>query len=226
MLISLILFSPQASKLVLAEETVNESVYENINKGQTEKPNDDTAIENKQKVKNEQEVEKEPIVQADVLSVTAVDFIKMFIALGFVLFLVYFLLKFVTKHNRLFQQGQSIVNLGGTSLGQSKSIQMIKVGNRVLVVGVGESISLLKEIEDEQESKELIEEFERKQEQIVEPKDLIQKVSNFLNQKKVNWSKGNDGTFSVSFKEQLEKLKNERTKQLADVKRKGLNKHE
>lgn len=224
MLISLILFSPQASKLVLAEETGNESVYENINKGQTEKPNDDTAIENKQKVKNEQEVEKEPIVQADVLSVTAVDFIKMFIALGFVLFLVYFLLKFVTKHNRLFQQGQSIVNLGGTSLGQSKSIQMIKVGNRVLVVGVGESISLLKEIEDEQESKELIEEFERKQEQIVEPKDLIQKVSNFLNQKKVNWSKGNDGT--LSFKEQLEKLKNERTKQLADVKRKGLNKHE
>lgn len=226
MLISLILFSPQASKLVLAEETVNESVYENINKGQTEKPNDDTAIENKQKVKNEQEVEKEPIVQADELSVTAVDFIKMFIALGFVLFLVYFLLKFVTKRNRLFQQGQSIVNLGGTSLGQSKSIQMIKVGNRVLVVGVGESISLLKEIEDEQESKELIEEFERKQEQIVEPKDLIQKVSNLLNQKKVNWSKGNDGTFSVSFKEQLEKLKNERTKQLADVKRKGLNKHE
>ncbi|MGM0873679.1 MAG: flagellar biosynthetic protein FliO [Bacillota bacterium] len=220
MLVSLILLSPQASKLVLAEETVNESVFENINKGQTEKTNDDTAIE------NEQEVEQEPIVQADALSVTAFDFIKMFIALGFVLFLVYFLLKFVTKRNQLFQQGQSIVNLGGTSIGQSKSIQMIKVGNRVLVVGVGESISLLKEIDDEQESKELIEEFERKQEQIVEPKDLIQKVSNFLKYTKANRSNENDGTFSTSFKEQLEKLRNERTKQLEDVKRKGLNKHE
>jgi flagellar protein FliO/FliZ len=219
MLVALIIFSPQSLIRVLAEETDNESVYENLNKGEKEQSNEETSI-----IK---EKEIEPTVQDEALSVTAFDFLKMFIALGFVLFLIYFLLKFVTKRNGIFQQGQSIVNLGGTSLGQNKSIQIIKVGNRVLVVGVGESISLLKEIDDQQESKELIAEFERKQELVVEPKDLMQKVSNLLNpSSKANRSNKNDGTFSTSFKEQLEKLKYERTKQLEDVKRKGLNMHE
>jgi flagellar protein FliO/FliZ len=219
MLVALIIFSPESLISVLAGETDNESVYENLNKGEKEQSNDETSIINEKEI--------EPAVQDEALSVTAFDFLKMFIALGFVLFLIYFLLKFVTKRNRIFQQGQSIVNLGGTSLGQNKSIQIIKVGKRVLVVGVGESISLLKEIDDQQESKELIAEFERKQELVVEPKDLMQKVSNLLNpSSKANRSNENDGTFSTFFKEQLEKLKYERTKQLEDVKRKGLNKHE
>ncbi|MBO1510401.1 flagellar biosynthetic protein FliO [Metabacillus bambusae] len=218
MLVALIIFSPQASMSALAEETVNESVYENI-KEENKEPADNTSLENNQEV--------EPIVQDDALSVSAFDFIKMFLALAFVLFLVYFLLKFVSKRNRMFQQGQSIVNLGGTSLGQSKSIQIVKVGNRLFVVGVGESISLLKEIDDEKERKQLIEDFERKQEQIVEPKDFIQKVTTILNDNlKRNRAKENESTFSTSFKDQLEKVKNDRTKQLDDVKRKGLNKHE
>ncbi|WP_338786611.1 flagellar biosynthetic protein FliO [Metabacillus sp. FJAT-53654] len=217
MLVALIIFTPQASISALAEEKVNESVYENI-KDENNGPTDNTSIEKNQ---------EEPVVQEDALSVSAFDFIKMFLALAFVLFLVYFLLKFVTKRNRMFQQGQSIVNLGGTSLGQSKSIQMVKVGNRLFVLGVGESISLLKEIDDEQERNQLIEDFERKQEQIVEPKDLIQKVTTILNDNlKRNRAKEKETTFSTSFKDQLEKVKNERTKQLEDVKRKGLNKHE
>jgi flagellar protein FliO/FliZ len=217
MLVALIIFSPQASMSALAEEKVNESVYENINDENNE-PTDNTSIENNQ---------EEPVVQKDALSVSAFDFIKMLLALAFVLILVYFLLKFVTKRNRMFQQGQSIVNLGGTSLGQNKSIQMVKVGNRLFVVGVGESISLLKEIDDEQERNQLIEDFERKQEQIVEPKDLIQKVTTILNDNlKRNRAKEKETTFSTSFKDQLEKVKKERTKQLEDVKRKGLNKHE
>jgi flagellar protein FliO/FliZ len=218
MLVALIIFSPQASMIALAEEKVNESVYESI-KDENKEPTDNTSIENNQ--------EEEPIVQDDALSVSPFDFIKMILALAFVLFLVYILLKFVTKRNRMFQQGQSIVNLGGTSLGQNKSIQMVKVGNRLFVVGVGESISLLKEIDDEQERKQLIEDFERKQELIVEPNDFIQKATTILNDSlKRNRAKEKETTFSTSFKDQLEKVKNERTKQLEDVKRKGFNKHE
>jgi flagellar protein FliO/FliZ len=218
MLVTLIIFSPQASMSALAEEKVNESVYENIN-DENKEPSDNTSIENNQ--------EEEPVVQDDALSVSAFDFIKMFLALAFVLFLVYFLLKFVTKRNRIFQQGQSIVNLGGTSLGQNKSIQMVKVGNRLFVIGVGESISLLKEIDDEQERIQLIEDFERKQELIVEPKDFIQKTTTILNDSlKRNRAKEKETIFSTAFKDQLEKVKNERTKQLEDVKRKGFNKHE
>lgn len=132
----------------------------------------------------------------------------MFFALGIVLFLVYFLLKFVTKRNRVFQQGQAIVNLGGTNVGQNKSVQMVKIGDRVLVVGVGESISLLTEINDEEENKRIIQEFELKQERVVESKDLIQKVFSFI-QQGAKGQKHNESTmtFSTKLSEQLEKMK-------------------
>ena len=222
MLVALITFSPQAMMNVFAEDTIDESVYGNLNKEQAEKAKDSTTIT------NVQDEELEAKVENDSLSVTAFDFIKMFIALAFVLMLIYFLLKFVTKRNQLFQQGKSIVNLGGTSLGQNKSIQLIKVGNRVLVVGVGESISLLKEIEGEQERKKFIEEFEWKQEQVVVSKSFLHTLTTFVNQsKKLNRvTKDAQSSFSTTFKDQLEKVKKERTNQLEEVKRKGLNKDE
>jgi flagellar protein FliO/FliZ len=217
MLVALITFSPQAMINVLAENTIDESVYGNLNKEQSG-----------DSIPNVQDEELEPNVENDSLSVTAFDFIKMFIALAFVLILIYVLLKFVTKRNQLFQQGKSIVNLGGTSLGQNKSIQLIKVGNRVLVVGVGESISLLKEIESEQERKKFIEEFEWKQEQVTASKNFLHTLTTFVNQSKElnRVTKDTQSSFSTTFKDQLERVKKERTNQLEKVKRKGLNKDE
>ncbi|MFV2046529.1 flagellar biosynthetic protein FliO [Metabacillus sp. YM-086] len=220
-LLALILFSPQAAFHVLAEDSSNKSVYENINdEEQTQNPDETNIVEDDQ-------VSPDANVQGDALSVTAFDFIKMFFALGIVLFLIYFLLKFVTKRNRVFQQGQAIINLGGTNVGQNKSVQMVKIGDRVLVVGVGESISLLTEINDEEESKKIIQEFEQKHERVVESKDFIQKVFSFI-QQGAKGQKHNESpmTFSTKLSEQLEKMKKERTKQIEDIERKGLDKHE
>ena len=72
----------------------------------------------------------------------------MIFATVFVVGLLYFVLKFVNKNGRLFKSTQLIENLGGTALGANRSVQLIKVGNRLLIVGVGENIQLLKEIED------------------------------------------------------------------------------
>lgn len=83
-LLALILFSPQAASNVLAEDSSNKSVYENLNdEEQTQKPDETNIVEDKQ-------VSPDENVQGDALSVTAFDFIKMFFALGIVLFLVYF----------------------------------------------------------------------------------------------------------------------------------------
>lgn len=89
-------------------------------------------------------------------SVSIFDFVKMIGALLFVIFLIYALVKFMNKRNRLLKPFQYVENIGGTSLGQNKSVQLIKVGNRVLVVGVGENIQPLKEIDDEKEYKEIL----------------------------------------------------------------------
>ncbi|MFC3882561.1 flagellar biosynthetic protein FliO [Bacillus songklensis] len=84
------------------------------------------------------------------------DFVKMFSAFLFVLGLLYALLKILNKRNRLFQANRVIQNLGGTSLGSHRSVQIIKIGERVLVLGVGESVQLLTEVQDEQEKERLL----------------------------------------------------------------------
>lgn len=86
-------------------------------------------------------------------SVSAFDFVKMIFALLFVIVLIYGLVKLMNKRNRLLKPFQYVENIGGTSVGQNRSIQLIKVGKSVLVVGVGETIQLLKEIEDEKRLK-------------------------------------------------------------------------
>ncbi len=225
MVIAFILISPHVTSIVHAENSQNESVYENLNKQQED--NNQNKLNENPASEDQVQQNEDPQIQGDALSITAWDFIKMLFALGFIIFLIYVLLKFVTKKNRVFQQGQAIVNLGGTNLGQNKSVQIVKVGKRVLVVGVGESITLLKEIDDEQESKGIIEDFEKKQELVIDSKDIFQKLTSAIVQqtkgKKIN---SNSPVFSTKLNEQLQKIKEDRTRQLEDIKRKGIKENE
>jgi flagellar protein FliO/FliZ len=75
-------------------------------------------------------------------------------------------------------------NLGGTNLGGNRSVQMIKVGNSILVVGIGENVELLKEINDEQEVNMIIEQFHNRMDQMVKPQDMISKLTALLKTKK------------------------------------------
>lgn len=76
------------------------------------------------------------------------DFFKMIIALVFVLALIYFLLKFIQKRSRQYQQSQILENLGGISVGSNKSVQIIRVGSQYYIIGVGEDVQLLTSIDD------------------------------------------------------------------------------
>src|SRR5699024_9121544 len=77
------------------------------------------------------------------------NFIQMIFALLLVLGLIYVMLKLVNRRQQLFSQTQTLENLGGISVGQNKSIQVIRVGSKMYLVGVGDDVQLLKEIEDE-----------------------------------------------------------------------------
>lgn len=225
MVIAFILISPHVTSIVHAENSQNESVYENLNKQQED--NNQNKLNENPASEDQVQQNEDPQIQGDALSITAWDFIKMLFALGFIIFLIYVLLKFVTKKNRVFQQGQAIVNLGGTNLGQNKSVQIVKVGKRVLVVGVGESITLLKEIDDEQESKGIIEDFEKKQELVIDSKDIFQKLTSaIVQQTKGKKTNSNPPVFSTKLNEQLQKIKEDRTRQLEDIKRKGIKENE
>ena len=76
--------------------------------------------------------------------------LKLIIVLAIIVGLIYLLLRVFNRSGHLNRHGDALVNLGGISLGANKSIQTIKVGEKVFLVGVGDDISLLTEITDEQ----------------------------------------------------------------------------
>ncbi|WP_198154972.1 flagellar biosynthetic protein FliO [Salisediminibacterium beveridgei] len=81
--------------------------------------------------------------------------LQLLLALGFVLFLIYMLLKFMNNRSRSFQGNRTIQTVGGTGVGQNRSVQIVRVGDRILVVGVGETVQLLQEITDPEEVERL-----------------------------------------------------------------------
>ncbi|MGG4419667.1 flagella biosynthesis regulatory protein FliZ [Bacillus subtilis] len=150
-------------------------------------------------------------------SVSAFDFVKMIFALLFVIALIYGLVKLMNKRNRLLKPFQYVENIGGTSVGQNRSIQLIKVGKSVLVVGVGETIQLLKEIEDEKEIEVILSQHEEAMSSKIEWQKFVKplKGSEHQSQQKLP-------SFSKALKEQLEELKQNRS----EGKKKGPRHHE
>jgi flagellar protein FliO/FliZ len=156
----------------------------------------------------------EMVNQQSVPTVTIWDFVKMIFALVFVLLLIYGALRFINKRNKWFDNGRSVENIGGTNLGNNKSLQLVKVGNSILVVGVGDSINLLKEITDEKEANLLLEAYKNKSDTAPLTsdtfKDLIKKLPTSKNSVKTK-------QFSSLLKEQIGQLSQERKKKISEL---------
>lgn len=150
-------------------------------------------------------------------SFTFSDFFRMGAATAFVLALLYFMLRFMNNKNKAYQKGNIITNLGGTNLGSNKSIQMVKVGEKLYVVGVGDDVRLLSEITDRDEIEQILETYNQKLENRVVP---AEKFVNWL-KKKQNKEINND-SFTDQLKQQLDEIKNNR-KQLREVIEKKVN---
>ena len=91
------------------------------------------------------------------------QYIKILVALVFVIGLLLFVLKFLNKRNLKYQQNSIIKNIGGTQVGPQKSVQLLSIGNSIYVVGVGEDVHLLKEIDSAEEIEKLLNQFEGNQ---------------------------------------------------------------
>lgn len=135
------------------------------------------------------------------------SFLKTIIALAFILVLIYLSLKFLKKRNKLYQQVRALESLGGISVGQNKSIQIVRVGTKVYLIGVGENVELLEEIDDH----DVIAELLKKQ----EPNDF--KTGDFLknlfNKETNNHDESSGGShphFKQLFSNELTRLKKNR----------------
>jgi flagellar protein FliO/FliZ len=155
--------------------------------------------------------------------ITFVDVLKMIMALVFVIALIYFLLKFINNKGKSYQQNKLMHNLGGTSLGGNKSVQLVKIGERILVLGVGEDIRLLKEVDSQSEVENMVEYFESKQEQFGQSKDLFTNLWNKWRdkQKKVQKSQHESQSFQSVLKGQLDQMKHDRKRIMKEWEKKS-----
>ncbi len=66
------------------------------------------------------------------------------------------IVKFLAKKNQWMSAGRAVRTLGGVALGQNKSIQIVKIGDALYIVGVGNNIQLLEKIADTEAVEQLI----------------------------------------------------------------------
>ena len=142
------------------------------------------------------------------------DYTKTILALVFVVGLLLALLKFINRKNRMFDQNRLMKNVGGLSLGQHKSIQLVVIGGSYYLVGVGDEVRLLKEITDPQEIEALESYFDEQETQF--PPGLVTKMLSKLPNNKLTASGDSDqpADFKKMFTSRLDELKAERKKHM------------
>ena len=166
--------------------------------------------------KNEEQTEQD--AQASVVGKNGsllFSIVKMVFALLLVLALIYLLIKFLSKRNKLFHQVKALENLGGISVGQQKSIQVVRIGSKVFLVGVGENVELLQEITDEQVKHDLLHKDENEANESLGSNWL----TSFLQQKQTG-VKTQTNDFKQFFTNELDKLKQNRKKLINQHKQK------
>lgn len=163
------------------------------------------------------DVEGEDVSENGGVGVSIWDVAKMILATIFVIVLIYFLLKFIGKKNKGYQNNALIQNIGGTRVGANRSVQIIKAGDRVFIIGVGENVNLLKELEDN-DAREILTEYNNRLEQMTGPGDIVSK----LLQRKKGVDKVEDRSpFSSILDKQLEDISLRRKQAYEEIKQKG-----
>lgn len=71
--------------------------------------------------------------------------------------LFFIIIKVISQKNRLMMSGRSVKLIGGVSIGQNKSIQVVEVGHTLFILGVGDNIQLISKIEDAEEIEYIVE---------------------------------------------------------------------
>lgn len=172
---------------------------------------------------NEQPVVEEREANPDVVdskvSLGFRDFLQMIVATLFVIGLLYMTLRFINKKSRSYKSSQLIENLGGTTLGTNRSVQLVKVGNRILVVGVGDSIRLLTEIDDENECQRIVEEYNRRIDQLAQPGDIVTKIMEKLKREKPTDQKTDE--FQLMLNNELKEISEGRKNLYEQMEKKG-----
>lgn len=135
---------------VFAENSETGTVEEALKQNSANEEEDANEVADENNANNEVNEEQQQLSFAEPPSLLSL-FGKLVFALAIIIALIYLFVRFIGKRTRSFSTNHSLQNIGGVPLGTNRSIQIVKVGERLLIVGVGDTIQLLKEIDDKKE---------------------------------------------------------------------------
>ncbi|MBO8171006.1 MAG: flagellar biosynthetic protein FliO [Bacillaceae bacterium] len=145
-------------------------------------------------------------------------FIKMLVILLFIIVLIYALIRFLSFRKRPFHQGNLLSHLGGISLGANKSVQLVQVGRSLYLLGVGEDVRLIQQIENQDEIDELLSMVKKQHQsafQISWPswlKEKLEKMQMIHQKKRENEQDINQDSFQSMLQQKLSEVKSNREK--------------
>ncbi|MFD2192785.1 flagellar protein [Oceanobacillus bengalensis] len=173
---------------------------------------EEDADEEKQEEVNELEPNETDTVVEQVSSSDSLAFniVRMIFALLLVLALIFVISKLLGRKNKLFNQVKAMENLGGINVGTNKSIQIVRIGTKLYLIGVGENVELLQEITE----KELIDQL--MMDNSSESQDSI--LSMFKPKTDGDTNRNSNTDFKKLFSKELTKLKQNREKLVAKQK--------
>ncbi|KYG35046.1 flagellar biosynthetic protein FliO [Alkalihalobacillus trypoxylicola] len=138
--------------------------------------------------------------------------LKLIGAFAFVIFLIYFGLRFINKKTQVYRSNHYMQNIGGVPLGSNRSIQLVRIGDRLFIVGVGDSIQLLKEIENEDEVEQILKQHESQLENGVD--QTVQTGFGWLKKKLQKGNEENLNNDKTSDRNQFKQLLNNQLTQI------------
>lgn len=172
-------------------------------KADTEDCKEESEVEEDQEADENDDILSEDISTGSLIF----GFVKSGLALLLILALIYLLLKFLNKRNKMYKQGKTLENLGGISVGQNKSIQIVRVGTKAYMIGVGENVALLQEINDEEVISDLLHDQETPENQVG---NLLTSVFKPRDAKTESAQSKKQSDFKHMFTNELDKLKENR----------------
>ena len=177
-------------------------------------PNVNDWINNEQPKDQPDEVKKEDSVELNTANTSITKIIGKLVLYTFlILILIYALIKFLAIRQKNLQPNQAIKLMGGTPLGNNKSLQLVKVGDQLLLIGVGDEVTLLKEFLNEDEIKSIEENLTN------QPSALSNTLTSFLKEK-INDRKKQSNSFENIFSQSLDKIKGKQDQFEQDVRNK------
>lgn len=126
-----------------------------------------------------------------------------------ILVMIYGLIKFLAIRQKKFQPNQAVKLIGGTPLGNNKSLQLVKVGDKVYLLGVADQVTLIKEFSNTDEISSIESDLEQQPTMLSNPiMNLSNSIIDFSKEKisKRLESKPTNG-FEQLFKQSLNKQK-------------------